>query len=137
MPLIFHNYDPLECSCSSTSSELYCAYCNIVCDHALFDFEADIGQWIFFGRSDFSVSEEARCWVALDQLFRDERPITPPPVLPRTPSPDPFQALLDNPAEVDVLWSVPRPRFVRPPVFAVPKGKKPYDRPVSRKRRRW
>ncbi|QRV83711.1 hypothetical protein RhiJN_11727 [Ceratobasidium sp. AG-Ba] len=78
MPLIFHNYDPLECSCSSISSELYCAYCNIVCDHALFDFEADIGQWVFFGQSDFSVSEEARCWVALDQLYREERPITLP-----------------------------------------------------------
>ncbi|QRW10191.1 hypothetical protein RhiLY_09190 [Ceratobasidium sp. AG-Ba] len=103
--------DRFCCSCSSISSELYCAYCNIVCDHALFDFEADIGQWVFFGRSDFSVSEEARCWVALDQLYREERPITPPPVPPRSPSPDPFQALLDDPPEVDIPWSVPRPPF--------------------------
>ncbi|QRW13192.1 hypothetical protein RhiLY_12191 [Ceratobasidium sp. AG-Ba] len=94
-------------------------------------------KWVFFSRSDFSVSEEARCWVALDQLYREECPITPPPVLPRSPSPDPFQALLDDPVEVEVPWSVPRPQFVRPPVFAVPKGKKPYDRPVSRKRKRW
>ncbi|QRW06233.1 hypothetical protein RhiLY_05232 [Ceratobasidium sp. AG-Ba] len=164
MRVITLNYDPLDCTCWFPSANLYCDYCDSVCDAALADFEAGVGDWTFFGVPDaLSKAEEAAHAAALAEFFEEgsppedfgiplsrvvgpnqllssfpeERPITPPPVPPRSPSPDPFQALLDGPPEVDVPWSVPRPRFVRAPVFAVSRVKKPYDRPVSRKRKGW
>ncbi|QRV77113.1 hypothetical protein RhiJN_05128 [Ceratobasidium sp. AG-Ba] len=45
MRVITLNYDPLDCTCWFPGSSLYCEYCDSVCDAALADFEAGVGDW--------------------------------------------------------------------------------------------
>ncbi|QRV84460.1 hypothetical protein RhiJN_26529 [Ceratobasidium sp. AG-Ba] len=57
MLLPFLNYNPFDCTCPLASWAEYCAYCDIVCDLALADYEADIGNLVAFGQSELEVNQ--------------------------------------------------------------------------------
>ncbi|QRW12474.1 hypothetical protein RhiLY_11473 [Ceratobasidium sp. AG-Ba] len=72
MRVITLNYDPLDCTCWFPGSSLYCEYCDSVCDAALADFEAGIGDWTIVGASDeHSEAEEAAHAAALAEFFEE------------------------------------------------------------------
>ena len=50
MRVITLNYDPLNCTCWSVPVDGYCEYCNLVCEVALADYEAGIGDWLELGQ---------------------------------------------------------------------------------------
>ena len=50
MRTITLNYDPLDCVCWSLPNREYCAYCSVVCEAALEDFECGVGEWVDTGK---------------------------------------------------------------------------------------
>ncbi|QRV87187.1 hypothetical protein RhiJN_15205 [Ceratobasidium sp. AG-Ba] len=116
MPLLFLNYNPFDCTCPSPSWAEYCAYCNVVCDLALADYEADIGTWAAFGQSELEVNQAVERQIARDLSFAG--------VYPHVPLRLGFTNPLSSKEELIVV-----------PEEVVYKRPAPYIRPASTKRR--
>ncbi|QRV73360.1 hypothetical protein RhiJN_01374 [Ceratobasidium sp. AG-Ba] len=133
MRVITLNYDPLDCTCWFPSANLYCDYCDSVCDAALADFEAGVGDWTFFGVPDaLSEAEEAAHAAALAEFFEEG---SPPEEFWDTPESG-LSALtnyMSSFPEGEAPW-----RSVRPSWSSASKTnrkqKKPYTRSAVRKR---
>ncbi|QRV97179.1 hypothetical protein RhiJN_25198 [Ceratobasidium sp. AG-Ba] len=133
MPLPFLNFNPLNCTCPSASRTEYCAYCNIVCDLALADYEADIGTWVTFGQSELEVNQAIEQQIACDLSFAGVYPHVPLRLGFPNPS-SPEEESIAVPEEVVLLPSrVGRSSMVH--YTQVYKRPGPYIRPTSAKRR--
>ncbi|KAG9100142.1 hypothetical protein FS749_016146 [Ceratobasidium sp. UAMH 11750] len=75
------NFDPLDCTCWSLPDGEYCAYCEAVCNTALWDFKSGVRDWVTAGGpSAFELAQDAEHQVALAEFFEEGRAPTPPPV---------------------------------------------------------
>ncbi|QRV90614.1 hypothetical protein RhiJN_18632 [Ceratobasidium sp. AG-Ba] len=133
MLLTFLNYNSFDCTCPSPFQAEYCAYCDIVCDLALADYEADIGVWVAFGQSEHEVNQAIERQIARDLSLAGVYPHVP------------FRLGLTNPLfSEEELIAMPEEVAPLPPRVGrssmvhytqVYKRPGPYIRPVSTKRR--
>ncbi|KAG8722572.1 hypothetical protein FRC08_000038 [Ceratobasidium sp. 394] len=75
------NFDPLDCTCWLLPDGEYCAYCEVVCDAALQDYQRSVRDWLILGtQSGFDLAQEADHQAVLAKFFEEGQAPTPPPV---------------------------------------------------------
>ncbi|KAG8678795.1 hypothetical protein FRC08_017510 [Ceratobasidium sp. 394] len=129
-------YNPLDCTCWAMPPGEYCLYCNKVCDAALADYEAGVGDWAVFGcKGTTELAEEAKHEAALAEFFEEGRAPTPHAEEPQWESQGahnltPLTNFLQDLRE-EAPWQCPSGGRQGQDKKGKGRAKKPYGRPAS------